>query len=358
MWPPSIDGTIIAPTVAGGFFPLDDQLHAWDTEYSESLAQLTVWLCGQVEYALAQQILERVGHVVLSGATLWRCVQRWSARLEAEENLRAVQANALPRRAVRPAAPHSRRMGVAMDGAMVHVRDEGWKELKVGDVFEVAVHPETDPETGEAVDQAHATANSYVAHLGGPERFGEVVWAEASQRGFASAPETVVIGDGANWIWNLAGVHFGTSVQVVDWYHAKEHLYAAARLAFGDGSAEAMRWAKAHEQPLYQGHAWHVAAALRALAQQHRRVGTALRAEAGYFETQARRMQYLERREEGWPIGSGMVESGCKRFRQRFTGPGMRWSRSGVEHLLPVRAAILSGSFEHAWQTAYTSPRK
>ncbi len=317
-----------------------------------------MWLCGQVEYALAQQILEQIGRVVLSEATLWRCVQRWGAVLQAQDNLQVQYANALPRRDGRPEVQQPQRMGVAMDGAMAHVRQEGWKERKVGDVFEVEVRPETDRETGEAVEQAHAVASSYVAHWGGPDHFGEAIWAEASQRGFAAAADTVVIGDGASWIWNLAGVHFGTSVQVVDWYHAKEHLYTAARLAFGEGSADAIRWAKGQEKPLYQGHAWHVAGALKGLAKQHRRVGAALRTEAGYFESQARRMQYLERREEGWPIGSGMVESGCKRFRQRFTGSGMRWSRRGIEHLLPVRAAVLSGDFEDVWHAAYASPRK
>lgn len=317
-----------------------------------------MWLCGQVEYGLAQQILEHVGRVVLAEATVWRCVQRWGAVMETRDHLRAKQANALPRRDGRPEAQPAQRMGVAMDGAMVNVRQEGWKELKVGDVFEVEVRTETDPATGEDVEQAHAVANSYVAHLGGPDRFGEAVWAEAWQRRFAAAPDTVVIGDGASWIWNLAGMHFGTSVQVVDWYHAKAHLYTAGRLAFGEGNVEAIRWAKGQEKPLYQGHVGRVAAALKELAHQHRRVGPALRTEASYFESHARRMQYLERREEGWPIGSGMVESGCKRFRQRFTGAGMRWNRSGLEHLLPVRASVLSGVFEDAWRSAYASPRK
>ncbi len=311
-----------------------------------------------MEYAAAQQILEQVGRVSLSEATLWRCVQRWGARLAADEQLRAEQASALPRRDVRPEAPTPQRMGVAMDGAMVNVRTEGWKELKVGDVFEVALRPATDPATGEVVEQAQAVVNSYVAHLGGPERFGEAVWAEAQRRGFGAASDTVVLGDGASWIWNQAGVHFGTSLQVVDWYHAKEHLYRAAGLAFGEGSAEAIRWAKGQETPLYQGHAEKVAEALKRLAQAHRRVGPALRTEAGYFEGHVRRMQYLERREEGWPIGSGMVESGCKRFRKRFTGSGMRWNRSGLGHLLPVRASLLSGRFDEAWSRAYSSPRK
>lgn len=65
----------------------------------------------------------------------------------------------------------------------------------------------------------------------------------------------------------------------------------------------------------------------------------------------------MELREDGFTIGSGMVESGCKQFRARFTGSGMRWSRPGVERLLPVRAAILSRRFDQAWNAAYSSPR-
>jgi hypothetical protein len=129
-------------------------------------------------------------------------------------------------------------------------------------------------------------------------------------------------------------------------------------LAYGDGNAEAIRWAKGMETPLYQGHAWKVGAAVRELAKQHRRVAKALRAEAGYFEHNQRRMQYLEMREEGFPIGSGMVESGGKQFRTRLAGAGMRWSRAMVERLIPVRAAILSDRFDELWQVAYKSPRK
>ena len=161
-----------------------------------------------------------------------------------------------------------------------------------------------------------------------------------------------------SWIWNLASEHFGQSRQVVDWYHAKEHLYKAAHLAFGEGSAKALRWAKGMETPLYQGQAWRVAFQLRELAKRHRRVAKELRAEAGYFEGNARRMQYLEMREEGFPIGSGMVESGGKQFRARFAGAGMRWSRSMVKRLIPVCAAILSKRFDEVWQAAYKSPRK
>jgi len=68
-------------------------------------------------------------------------------------------------------------------------------------------------------------------------------------------------------------------------------------------------------------------------------------------------MQYLEFREEGYPIGSGMIESGIKQFKSRFNGSGMRWSRSGIQRLIPIRASILSHQFDSLWHQAYYSPQ-
>ncbi len=247
-------------------------------------------------------------------------------------------------------------MGVGLDGGKLNVRTEGWKEFRVGTVFEIAQRTAPDLVTGELRPQAQAVQNSYVAVLGDLVTFGQSLWAEAVRRKFPEADDTVALGDGAPWIWNLVGEHFGTSRQVVDWYHAKEHLYQAGNLLYGEGSAEAQRWVNGMETPLYQGHADRLAEQLRKLAKQHRRLAKGLRQAAGYFHTNHRRMQYLETREDGFPIGSGMVESGIKQFRTRFTGPGMRWSRCGAERLLPVRAAILSTRFDEVWQSIYHSP--
>ena len=150
--------------------------------------------------------------------------------------------------------------------------------------------------------------------------------------------------------------HFNTSRQVVDWYHATEHLYTVAHLVHGEGTVEATRWVKAMEQPLYQGQTWQVTSAIKDLAQEHASLAEKLQTEAGYFENNQRRMQYLELREDGFPIGSGMVESGCKQFRARFAGAGMRWSRPGAENLIPIRAALLSDRFDEIWHDVYKSP--
>jgi hypothetical protein len=107
---------------------------------------------------------------------------------------------------------------------------------------------------------------------------------------------------------------------------------------------------------LFEGYADKIAAQLLKAAHKNTAVANALCREAGYFQDNHHRMQYQELREDGFPIGSGMVESGCKRFRKRFTGAGMRWSRPCIERLIPIRAAIMSRRFDQVWQAAYKSP--
>lgn len=346
--------------VSRAFFPLDEQLRLWDASWSEALAKYAVWLCGLMVDDQAEQVLQQIGGFAISDTSIWRRAQAWGKQFQAVEAARTAAANALPSRAeiTRGAHPTSADMGVAMDGATICLREEGWKELKVGCVFEVALRPEWDQESGETVERAHAIHNSYVALLNGPAKFGQLVWAEACRRGLPQARDRVVLGDGAHWIWNLAQEHFEDSFQLVDWYHAKEHLYQAGHTAFGDGSSAAQRWVKGMEIPLYQGRAWYVAGVIQLLAEEHAAAAEALRTEAGYFRENQRRMQYLELREEGFPIGSGMVESACKQFRARFVGAGMRWSRDGAERLLPIRAAILGDCFNEVWTLAYKSPRR
>lgn len=337
------------------FFPLDDQLGVHETHWSEAVAQQAVWLYGHVEDDLAEQILQKIGGWSISDTSIWRRAQRWGEQVRVAEQARTTAAVGLPQRGqvIRGQVPHERPMATALDGGMIHIRKEGWKELKVGTISNIASRLEKNPITQELEPQAHAVDTSYAAGLGGAAAFGRVLWAEAVARGFPEAGDRIALGDGAPWIWNLVGEHFSGSRQVVDWYHAKAHLSNAGAQLYGEGTVEAHRWVRRMETPLYQGHAHQIAAALNDQAKTHRRVAATLRKETGYFRTNARRMQYLETREDGFPIGSGMVESGIKQFRARFTGPGMRWSREGAERLLPVRAAILSGRFDQMWRSVY-----
>jgi hypothetical protein len=336
---------------------LDEQWELKDGGWSEGLLRNAVWLSGLVAYGEVETILERVGQVAMSDSSVWRKTQVWGERLEEVLEGERRQANAPPIRWERPQPPQERgRMGAAMDGCMVYILEEGWKEMKISCIFDIVVRPGLDEVTKEPVEQAHAVNNSYAAHLGGPDPLGEKLWAEAHRRGWEGAKDTQVLGDGAPWIWNQAALHFADSQQTIDWRHAQSHLATAAHLYKGEGTPASQRWFHAQSTTLYQGHAARIAADLRTAAAERPDVAAALLTEAEFFLNHQRRMQYLEQRENLWLIGSGMVESGAKQYKDRFTGPGMRWSRSGAEHLLPIRSAIMSDRFDRLWQQARNSP--
>jgi hypothetical protein len=315
---------------------------------SERLARLTVWLSGLLCFREVAQVLQDVGGIDVSTSSVWREVQRRG------QHLRAVAEDTTYEAA--QGGPAASRMGCSMDGGMMYVRGEGWKELKIGDVFDVEVQQATDVRTGEPIEMGHAIHDTYVAHLGGPEQFGQLLWHTAKQRGWTKASATVVVADGAAWIWNQVGTHFYDSQQVIDWYHACQHLSAAAEALYGAETDAARHCMKKWHTPLYQGQAKQLGQMLLHQAARHPAAAATLQREAGYFLHHHRRMQYMQMREGGWPIGSGMVESGCKQFKHRFAGPGMRWSRSGAERLLPIRAAIMSCTFDALWQRAHSLP--
>ena len=317
-----------------------------------------VWLSGLVDYGKAEEILERVGQMSVSDSSIWRQAQEWGNGFRALAEAEQIRASVLPGRWGKPYRNEEPkgRLGVSMDGSMIHIRDEGWKELKVGCVFDVEVLPTLTRATGEREELAHAVNNSYVAHLGGPQDFGQMVWAEAARCGWEQATDTEAIGDGAQWIWNQAANHFYDSHQIVDWYHAVEHLAEVACLLKGEETLAKTHWFNARETTLFQGHAARIAQELRAAARNRPTIADTLEKEAGYFHKNQHRMNYQEMREDGWAIGSGMVESAAKQFKARFTGPGMHWSRSGAKRLIPVRAAIMSKRFDQVWQEVYNSP--
>jgi hypothetical protein len=143
--------------------------------------------------------------------------------------------------------------------------------------------------------------------------------------------------DGAEWIWNVAADYFPNAQQIVDWYHATEHLAKAAEALHPKNEAAAQAWQHERRQDLYLGGAEQIATWLKQAG---------LAEHATYFHTHQRRMQYQEFREEGHLIGSGTVESGIKRFKHRLNGPRMRWLRAAAERMLVIRAAVMSGDFD------------
>jgi hypothetical protein len=303
-----------------------------------------VWLSGMVpSYEAAAEVFQRVTGRAIPGVSVWRQTKRHGERLRAY--CQQQQEHVRPERVVLPNAAHDhhQRKGVSMDGGMLHVRGEGWKEFKVGTVFNVLQHLERDPHSHELVERPHAAHIGYTAVLGSVQEFAPALWALSTQHDVPQADDTSVTADGAEWIWNLVADQFPDSVQIVDFYHACQHLSQAAAALFPDDPEQTRRWYHRQIEALFQGGASLIATHLQSAG---------LPEHALYFHTHQRRMQYQEFRENGYPIGSGTVESGIKQFKHRLTGPGMRWNRPNAEVMLVIRAAVLAGNFDYLWAQA------
>jgi hypothetical protein len=329
------------PAARAGCYPLDDQL-GLTSPISDGVSRGLVKLSARLPYRTAVEVYEELTQVRVSVGAAWARTQAAGQRARpALDPLPTLKAPADPVACV----------GISMDGFMAHVRGEGWKEVKLGAVFEARARgtPEVNPH-GHPREPVHASAPSYVMHLGGPEGFGVKLAVEAQARQWGCAAQSVVLGDGAAWIWNLAAQDYPSAAHVVDWYHAKQHLCAAAGLLPPTQPDPAAAWVAQHAALLYDGHADQIADCLtRQAGSAPPDCQAALVTEAGYFAANHERMQYRDFQQAQVPIGSGTVESAAKQAKQRLTAAGMRWSRPGLENMLPLRAAVMSGTFDLLW---------
>jgi hypothetical protein len=301
-----------------------------------------VWLSGQVPYTQVSAVFKRIGGIELPSSTVWAVCERQGERLLEEVEREQSQVGIERVRWEQKQYQAEARKGVSMDGGMVNVRGEGWKELKVGVVSTlVAPHNRHIDNPDERLsDDLH-----YTATLGGVDAFSAALWRLAVQHGVPYAGQVAVTADGASWIWGITADLFPQSTQIVDWYHAAQHIdqAASARYQADSQTAEAKRFSETLKADLFAGECWKVIRALH---------DTQLPDHASYFETHQYRMQYPAFRAEGFPIGSGSTESGVKQFKHRLSGPGMRWSRQGVQRMAVIRSAVLDNSFDALWKAA------
>jgi len=220
------------------------------------------------------------------------------------------------------------------------------REVKLGCVF---TQTRVDEQGWPVRDEA---STSYVAAIETAEDFGLRLYTEAWSRGWSRAQKKVVLGDGAVWIWNLADQHFPNAIQIVDLYHARQHLWELAAQLFGGDPRGRKRWAKRLEHKLDQGKVEAVVKALREFPPPNAELARLLHNEAEYFERNAERMRYPQFRAQGLFVGSGVVEAGCKTVvGARLKQSGMFWTVRGANAILALRCNRLSGKFEDYWES-------
>lgn len=328
-----------------GFFPLDEALQLGAHSWTPATLELALRL--GVEIASFRRAAETFGvftHLPLSKSALQRLVHDYGQQvvaIQAEEAEAMVRIPAKEEEVVWRTIPEpdSEVMNVSSDGVLLHIRDEGWKEAKT--VAVSAVEQSVAAHSGELAVQL--TRHSYRAGLWETKSFANQLWAETCRRGVEKAKLVVSVNDGAPWIWGIVCMCFARCVQILDWWHAVQYLWAIAQAHFGTDNAAAAQWVEEQKRLLAASQLRRILPNVRRLYPRHHPLPDPVRKAVVYLFHHRWRMRYREFRQAGCPIGSGSVESACKVVAQaRMKQAGMQWSRDGAQAMLALRCLLLS----------------
>jgi hypothetical protein len=322
-----------------GSYPLDEALglqgqHGWTASVQEAVSLLGCE-CG---FETVADLMKRLMGVGISSPSVQGVAE------QAGEHAGGLEE-------VAPAEPAAgKTLILAADGCQAPQRD-GWHEVKVATIYA----NESRYRTGGG--RKKVLSKEYLATLEGAEGFGRQLRRRAEAWQVDKARRVVMMGDGAPWIWNLADEQFPGAVEIVDFYHAVEHLWAAGEALFGDRarSTATKGWVRHNRRQLRRGR---VDLLIAAMERARARSGPGLpgerrdtvRRNLEYFRINQRRMRYDQYRRWRLPIGTGAVEGSCKFVVQsRFKRAGTRWSRPGLAQMLDLKLARLNDQWERLW---------
>jgi hypothetical protein len=338
-----------------GVIPKDRELDIVDTSFSPGVRRMMGQVGGKEPFEQGRRDLEDLAGVLVKTKTVERVSKAIGKQIEtvfsAEREL-ALSGKVVALKAVST-------MYIAIDGTGVPVvsrETEGrrgkdatgkakTREVKLGCVF---TQTELDANQHPVRDE-HST--SYVGAIETAEAFGIRIYAEAIRRGLTRAAKAIVLGDGAHWIWAIAEEHFYGATQIVDLYHAREHLAAVAKIVYGSSAIKSKQWMEARREELDAGEVETVIASMRRLRPSSTKVQEEVRTAMDYFHRNTERMRYADFRKQGLFVGSGVVEAGCKMIcGQRLKLSGMHWTVSGANAIIALRCCQLSARWEEFWE--------
>lgn len=344
------------PGCQGGLVPKDQELDVVGSSFSPGVRRMMGRVGAKQPFEQGRGDLEELAGVVVQTKQVERISAQLGVQVEAfcqRERAAILSGKVAP---LLPAVPI---LYVAMDGTGVPVvprETEGrrgkdatgkakTREAKIGCVFTQT----KQDEQGYPIRDEDST--TYVGAIETAEAFGPRIYAEAVRRGLRQAQKVVVLGDGGPWIWGIAAQYFPWATEIVDLYHAREHLANLGKVVYGPVSAEAKPWAAARSQQLDDGDVEAVLTSMKRLRPRQQNVRKEVRKAIDYFQTNKERMRYAKFRSQGLFVGSGVVEAGCKTvIGLRLKQSGMRWTVNHANAIIALRCCQLSGRWEEFWE--------
>jgi hypothetical protein len=341
-----------------GQFPVDAELDIKNTEFSPGVRRMQALVGQEVPFDHGREQMKLLADLEVTTKAVERTAEAIGENVAAREQAeihRAMQLD-LPMVVSKPIPI----LYIQMDGTGVPVvkkeavgrqsKTEGQlahtREVKLACVFTQT----TWDKEGFPIRDPDST--TYTGGIETAEELGKRAYCEAFKRGWSRAEKKVVIADGAPWVWNLADIHFPGAIQIVDLYHARQHLWELARRLHPNDEVHQKAWMKVHQKRLLdKGKLERLVLALRSIHSTNPEVLEELRVEADYFERNAERMRYPKFRRQHLFVGSGVIEAGCKTvIGSRLKQSGMFWTVRGANAIIALRCCHLNGRFEDYWE--------
>ena len=349
----------LCPQCHNGQFPADAALDIENTNLSPGVRRMLALIGSETSFDDGRRQLHLLAGLEATAKAVERTAEAIGEDIAADEReriQRAVQLD-LPVIVGEPIPI----LYVQMDGTGIPVvkketvgrqgkaegRPAHTREVKLGCVFTQTTwdkqgYPVRDPDS-----------TTYSGAIENADEFGKRIYHEAWNRGWNRAKKKVAIGDGAEWIWNDVDVYLPGAIQIVDLYHARQHLWDVARSLHPNDVAGQKAWMKVHQKRLLdKGKIEKLVLSLRSIKPASPELADKIRIEADYFEKNAERMRYPTFRRQHLFVGSGVIEAGCKTvIGSRLKQSGMFWTVRGANAIIALRCCHLNGRFEDYWES-------
>ena len=335
-----------------GFCPRDQALRLESFSLTPGVLRMTASAAALVSFEESSRLLQELAAVEVSAKQVERAAETLGEEIAVDEHQQVEKMGEV--------APT---MYLGMDGTGVPMRSQEvadragkqadgtakTREAKLVTIWTAESRDEEGKPVRDPGSVSYSAAIESAATLDtSPELsdFAARVQREASRRGFSEAPRQAVLGDGSTWIWNTTTELFPRATQILDRFHAKEHLSQAGKVIYGD-SPEAKQWIRARYDELDEGHLKSLVHALRSHAAQYQEARQCIQ----YIWKNRRRMRYPKFHKQGFCTSTGVVEAGCKIvIGTRLKRAGMHWSVKGANAIIALRCSRLSGRFEDFWE--------
>jgi hypothetical protein len=338
-----------------GFCPRDQHLGIENTSLSPALTRMIGTVGAMVSFQEGSELLTELAGVAVDAKQVERTAEALGKEIAADECAHTEPLDSL-------SLPHTLYLG--MDGTGIPLRAEELAgrtgkqpdgSAKTGEVKLCTIwSAESFDEEGTPIrDEGSVTYSAALESASALDTaatrspFAQRVWREATRRRFCQAPRTAVLGDGAPWIWNIADEQFPEAVQIVDRFHAKQHLSDLGKALYGPTHPRAAHWAERRKKELDTGKFRVLLAAIRRQVSRSEEARRCLH----YFQTNRHRMRYPEFHAQGLCTSTGVVEAGCKvAIGTRLKRAGMHWTVPGSNAIIALRCTKLSGRFQDFWE--------